>query len=694
MNNSYNPNLKNIPKGIPIEELDLKVRSFNALKRAGVNSVYELFQEIENNTFSKIRNIGDQSTEEIINKLDKFLTNNNLSFGISNPSTSLDLDQTAKTSSPDEEINLPEVGMVTDLPLTLLDSYFGDQMVERLLLIDIKTIGELHNLLLQYGNFITPSSQFMDKTIQLLSLEIRKLINQGNLSPRCSIESTTLLELLDRKPTEEEQKVIQIHFLKRVIKAKSLDHEITEIISDLSERQLQIFLDYSIHDLKLEEIAQKQVPSVTRERIRQILSEATTKLRRNVDRSLKIYIQTAFVVANDLGTSLSQDAWKSQLIEKRIILDDDQNCQTFDYFCALLKNKQTSHSILGIPDSVKTILNNLNSQPLYVSKYLVSDTKENLRRLKRIVNYTGGIDFNATKEVLGCKTEEVAEILKTQDITEIIPGWFSYSGKTALDKKTSLFRAGLIMMQACGPLNFESFCDGLRRYISRHFDSLAPTEVIKHVLKNFGFKIENNLVSYEGKEKVQFSYSDTTLMNLLHERGHVLSFHDIVKYFQASDFSFATATCRVMQDSPILEKIEPGLYKLRGSEVTMQDLEATRARQAESKKGRRGDTIRNVGTSFTIDRLIRYQVTLGARDLKGVVKIIQSRPRLPDFSEGWPVYVNQERVGFIYRRKDYIWGLGQSFKKLGAKVGDRIELVFDKGQEKRVIARIMQENHK
>ncbi|MCL2004051.1 MAG: DNA-directed RNA polymerase subunit alpha [Oscillospiraceae bacterium] len=51
-----------------IEELDLSVRSFNCLKRAGINTVEDLVAKSEGDMM-KVRNLGRKSLEEVINKL-------------------------------------------------------------------------------------------------------------------------------------------------------------------------------------------------------------------------------------------------------------------------------------------------------------------------------------------------------------------------------------------------------------------------------------------------------------------------------------------------------------------------------------------------------------------------------------------------------------------------------------------------
>lgn len=56
---------------LTIDELDLSVRSFNCLKRAGINTVEDLINKSEDDMM-KVRNLGRKSLEEVIAKLDSF----------------------------------------------------------------------------------------------------------------------------------------------------------------------------------------------------------------------------------------------------------------------------------------------------------------------------------------------------------------------------------------------------------------------------------------------------------------------------------------------------------------------------------------------------------------------------------------------------------------------------------------------
>ena len=53
---------------ITIEELDLSVRSYNCLKRAGINTVEDLRQKTYEDMLA-VRNLSERCLEEIIDKL-------------------------------------------------------------------------------------------------------------------------------------------------------------------------------------------------------------------------------------------------------------------------------------------------------------------------------------------------------------------------------------------------------------------------------------------------------------------------------------------------------------------------------------------------------------------------------------------------------------------------------------------------
>ena len=63
-------NLKDRLLEMTIEELDLSVRSYNCLKRAGIHTAKELANRTEEEMM-KVRNLGRKSLEEVVGKLEE-----------------------------------------------------------------------------------------------------------------------------------------------------------------------------------------------------------------------------------------------------------------------------------------------------------------------------------------------------------------------------------------------------------------------------------------------------------------------------------------------------------------------------------------------------------------------------------------------------------------------------------------------
>ena len=56
---------------LPIEEMDLSVRSYNCLKRAGINTVEDLIKKSRGDML-KVKNLGIKSIDEVIAKLESY----------------------------------------------------------------------------------------------------------------------------------------------------------------------------------------------------------------------------------------------------------------------------------------------------------------------------------------------------------------------------------------------------------------------------------------------------------------------------------------------------------------------------------------------------------------------------------------------------------------------------------------------
>ena len=78
-----------------IEELDLSVRSYNCLKRAGINTIGELTQKTEEEMM-RVRNLGRKSLKEVVNKLRELGLDLRRSYDTDYDTADEDLDEPAE----------------------------------------------------------------------------------------------------------------------------------------------------------------------------------------------------------------------------------------------------------------------------------------------------------------------------------------------------------------------------------------------------------------------------------------------------------------------------------------------------------------------------------------------------------------------------------------------------------------------
>jgi len=140
---------------------------------------------------------------------------------------------------------------------------------------------------------------------------------------------------------------------------------------------------------------------------------------------------------------------------------------------------------------------------------------------------------------------------------------------------------------------------------------------------------------------------------------------EIAEEFMASGLSLPAAG-RTLYTSPIAEKIDSGLYKIRGQKISWNEEEAALKRQ---KKFSQNDEI-----SYGLDGIIRLKITINSYAfLSGVINSY----KIKDLSGGWNIYIDDNLCGKATMDGLFLWGLSNPFKKIDAQIGDRVELSFN-----------------
>jgi hypothetical protein len=177
--------------------------------------------------------------------------------------------------------------------------------------------------------------------------------------------------------------------------------------------------------------------------------------------------------------------------------------------------------------------------------------------------FAGGIRLVEASEILRLTEDATRHELERLGLEPIISGWFSFTHLDRHSLKSPLRNAGLKMLSACPCMSLDAFCDGLLHHISRSYSSLASRPVLFHYLRLLGFEISDGQVTTYVPCMGALSKPERCFVDLVAKLGGIVKYAEVVEYFHAQGLSRPSATI-MLKTSPIVEKVETGLYKIRG----------------------------------------------------------------------------------------------------------------------------------
>ena len=665
-------------KNKPIECLDLSTRVYRSLRRVCLSSVYDVIQLIITTDLKNIRNFGYKSEIELFEKLHAYISLNFYENINSHCSPETEVERSLVTNDCNEfNYLLNPPANIMDVNISVLDKYISSDLLSNLESIGVSTIGEMVSLTKKFYDFLYPQTILIDKTIEALQEKINSKVENGSIHKDVIIQSNSIEKLVKYEPKTFSEKTNLLDVLISILKYPSLDSELQEVFSKITSREINLFLQKILEKRTLGDLGDEE--GVTRERIRQLIEKAENKIIGKLQSLPLTNIQTACHIALDLDNNLSIAVWNSTLIDKNLISAEDliHNRNSFEILRALIMNKRTQPFIKPASPKIHQIIESGTNLSVGLHQTLSSLTSKDRHEIDRTVRLLGGINVNTASQIIGCSLPSTKEVLNELGYAEIINEWFSFSERVVSTSQHLFRNASLLMMKACGSLPLDSFCDGLRRYVSRYTDSIAPKSVITHYLNLMGFVVDDDTVFFPGEIDIDISASEKLFIDLFYEKGPILSQQEVSKFFVDNGLSASSAQSKVLPKSPIVQKIGIGYYTLRGAAYSSLDFENTKARQETYNK----DPI----VTYGIDSVVRYQFTITSWAMSGVVSVCRSCLPLPDLSPGWEIFtLNPDKPsGKITRDDSLIWGIGPAFKKLEIMVGDRVELAFD--TKKRIV---------
>ena len=637
---------------VSIESLNLSKRTYHALSRGRVLTIGNLRDFYTNRDKYHVRNIGDKSFGEIANALENL--NINLSLSV------LAEKDTVQVPIYDEEVikTASQVSIdVLSIPRVIKGSLKKN---------GIKTIKDLLN--------VPDSSLSSFNRVGPKALATIKLCREDFVKNyRAFIVSRPRLVVSEKKAVTWGQ-----------IAEEYFRHE-KDIYSYI------LISRFGFSPKTLEEIATEL--GVTRERVRQIQDAAAVRYLKHIRFSGAIRllekIEEVFAAHGDglslpsLKTILKKEGALGQFSEpvttghiKNLDLLETMIC----WLNLIANKKYTMQPIefsIDISDLTKSDRISIRDHAT-----LMSISKRDRKKIKRKVLFTGGITVREASRILSKDERITALALKNLNLQKIDTEWFTFKRLTDNqdNSKIPLRIAGLKMLAVNPIMNFDSFHDGLRRHASRFYAGIAPIHVIEHILPILGFDIKNHEVSTQLSTKGILSKSEQSLISAIRKNGGVASFLEIAEEFFLHNLSLPAVSV-TLKRSPIAERVNEGFHKLRGTEISWQDIEIAQKRQ---KRFAQDDE-----TTHGLDGVVRMKFTVNSYAfLTGVVGAWSVK----ELSGSWMMLYNGSPFGDAKNDESYLWGLAKIFKKMEVKMGERMELAFNTWNRTLSVRKVNNEN--
>ena len=680
-----------------IMQLYLRNRSFNALTRAGVQTIGEALQLVESDRLERIPALGRKSIVEIKNKLAQVATPND-SEGEANTNSSSDRNYGhLSLEDPIEQLNfnprsfnaLTRAGIQTvGEVLQLVES----DRLKTIRGLGRKSIPEIKEKLIQpkflNDSEVEPSTDAILKVVIRWQSElVNKQLSRGLLHEEAIIAEKPIKDWLAEIETIESNHVYEI--LAAVLGSSLNICEEIEFFLNQMPGQYRMTILLSAYGFETKTLAQTgDELGISRERVRQLRNELKNKataLSNPKARPALLRMQSALLAARDLGRCTTYEQWTQRIQSSGLVgnwtFQDYAGTEPVEVMiaiCNLLADCKIPW--LQIPENIRHTIQPVTSDIPDVPTKVPHAFETLPSEIKRLINghtrNSGGIHVKWFAQESGKELEEIKDRLQRGGYRAFSEDWFV---QKVLDDPHQISHFDVFhrclrkMFQYCGPLSIDDVCAGLRHVVSEKKFPVPPPDVMTEILRINGYQRDNELYYWADSYDENLSRGETIIMNCLKQAGSVLHHTELMQAFIESDLSVPSLHA-TLKRTPLFHTIEFGLYKLRGKEVTYQDIE--RAKAAGKPQSLRPEI------EYDTDGNIIVSVTLSTIAVGSGTILCE---RFPDLSgENWTCYVNDEEAGELNAVENEFRRLKKPFELLDCQSGDRVQFTFNTW-ERRVI---------
>jgi hypothetical protein len=513
---------------------------------------------------------------------------------------------------------------------------------------------------------------------------IQRQLNAGLLNKDVQIAGASIDHYLSAKD-------IDLHLLYRIFvtileSPINICQELEPVLALLKPNQVKILLLRHGFNLKtLEEVGEEI--GVTRERIRQI--DRRTKeviysfvigkqARRYYSQPALLRIQSALLTAKQMGMEITFHEWERNVTLSGLVGRwATSNYQEFNPFevmyaiCNILDDNEPKY--FEIPKNLSYAIKlanagkpNVAAIALHSINTLSPDLKKAIRRHYK---FSGGINVKWLAEETRNETKYIKNVLQALEFINVTKDWFIPAKNVNIQTlvKNDVFHHGLHkMFKYCGPLDVDNICSGIRHVVSRTNFPTPPIHVMGQILEIYEYpRTENGLYYWDEKIEEELSSGEEIIFECMKQNGSVVHHMELAQAFLDSHLSFPSLHA-TLKRSPLFEKVDVGLYKLRGRPVTLEDIE--RAKSVAER------IPVNIEVRYDKSGNIIVQLTLGI--LAVATGNIYSE-QLPNLSGEWNCYIQGKEYGKIVVTDNEFRRLSKPLNSLRCEIEERLEFIFN-----------------
>jgi len=326
-----NPRIISKLSSIALDELGLSVLSYNSLRRAGVVSLFDLYSLIQEGSISKIQNIGEISEKAILSKLENFVENYKKTQ--------------ARDLHENTQFKLESNEFTDGISVILLEDELGGKLVNQLQHFGIETLGELSDFIIQISNVVENNEKVIALAIEDLEQKVKEKIKNTGLQAGIFVDGKKLYSILYQIPETEKSKIKKFNILQKMLETHSLNEELDLVYQGLLTRDRHIFVLSTLNKFSVRDLGKRF--NLSDARVRQILIQTLEIISEQIKENIFPYLQSVFLIADDLGQDLSEKRLKSRLIKCGMISLHNQNrsYNLYDLLLALLINPRITSII-------------------------------------------------------------------------------------------------------------------------------------------------------------------------------------------------------------------------------------------------------------------------------------------------------------------------------------------------------------